>query len=60
MVAIDNTDDLNGKAPGIENKGPVTKEAGVQTTKETSTIANRLLDPALDYLESLPFFRGGP
>lgn len=59
-VVIDNVSTLNGKAPNIENAGPPTKKAGVQATKETTTVANKLLDGTLDFYESLPFFKGGP
>lgn len=56
VVAIDNVDDLNGKAPNIKNVGPKTKTGGVQKTS-TPTIANRLLDETLDFYESLPIFK---
>lgn len=51
IVAIDNTSDLAGKAPRIKDQGPATKDAGVQATSESSTIANRILDKPLSWLE---------
>jgi hypothetical protein len=58
IVAIDRVNNLDGKAPNIENVGPKTKSAGVQKTS-TPTVANRALDSTLDFYENLPFFKGG-
>jgi len=44
VVAIDKTDDLNGKAPNIKNQGPETKAAGTQTTKEPTSVFAQIYD----------------